>query len=197
MKIGLCSLLLLFAAVPPPEQRAVEFRGSEASARLLQHYEFKADNLPAPGATSSAENSPLVNERPADAVLHLPPGFVINEFASDLRAPRWMAQAPNGDIFVAESRAGRITILRPTEDGNHAGERFVFAEGLKLPFGMAFHGDHLYVGQTGAVVRFHYRAGKARAEGKPEPLISLPGEGYREHWTRNVLFSPDGAKLYV
>ena len=197
MRVALRFSLLILLALPLRGQSTLQFRGSEASARLLQHYQFQPDKLPQPSETSSAENAPSVEEKPANATLHLPPGFVITEFAADLRGPRWMAQAPNGDIFVAESRAGRITILRADKSNSRASERFVFADGLNLPFGMAFRGDYLYVGETNEVVRFRYRPGQTRAEGKPTPLIGLPGQGYKQHWTRNLMFSPDGAKLYV
>src|SRR5207248_8050215 len=139
MRVALRFSLLILLAQPLRGQSTLEFRGSEASARLLQHYQFQPDKLPQPSETSSAENAPSVEEKPANATLHLPPGFVITEFAADLRGPRWMAQAPNGDIFVAESRSGRVIVLRAS-DSSRVSERFVFTDGLNLPFGMAFRG---------------------------------------------------------
>src|SRR5437763_8522519 len=133
MRVALRFSLLILLALPLRGQSTLQFRGSEASARLLQHYQFQPDKLPQPSETSSAENAPSIEEKPANAALHLPPGFVITEFAADLRGPRWMAQAPNGDIFVAESRSGRITtILRADKSNSRASERFVFADGLHL-----------------------------------------------------------------
>jgi len=163
----------------------------------LLHHQIDFNQLPGPEATPSADRPSRVVPHPDDAVLHLPQGFEITVFADGLDTPRWLAQAPNGDVFVAESRASRVDILRDPKGTGHATERYVFAEGLKQPFGMAFHGDYLYVGDTDAVVRMRYRAGQVRSEGKPEQVIGLPGEGYRQHWTRNLLFSRDGSKLYV
>jgi glucose/arabinose dehydrogenase len=108
-----------------------------------------------------------------------------------------MALAPNGDVFVAESQEGRIKILRDTNGDGKVDERFEFASGLSRPFGMAFWKDYLYVGNTDAVLRFKYKPGQTKAEDHGEKIASLPMNGYREHWTRNVLFSPDNSKLYV
>src|SRR5437667_7473381 len=113
MRVALRFSLLILLALPLRGQSTLQFRGSEASARLLQHYQFQPDKLPQPSETSSAENAPSIEEKPANAALHLPLGFVITEFAADLRGPRWMAQAPNGDIFVAESGVARLTVLPP------------------------------------------------------------------------------------
>src|SRR5438105_13211555 len=143
MKVALRFSLLILLALPLRGPSTLQFRGSQASARQLQHYQFQPDTLPQPSETSSAENAPSIEEKPANAALHLPLGFVIAEFAADLRGPRWMAQAPNGDIFVAESRAGRITILRADNSNSRGSERFVFTDGLSLPFGLSFRGDDL------------------------------------------------------
>src|SRR4029079_1367507 len=85
---------------------------------LLQHHEIRADRLPAPFATESAGNPPVVVAAPRDARLHLPPGFRVNVFAGDFDDPRTMILAPNGDVIVAEPGGGKITILR---DANHDG----------------------------------------------------------------------------
>src|SRR5262249_1066872 len=124
--------------------------------------------------------------------------FEINTFAEGgFERPRWMALAPNGDVFLADADLGKIFILRDTKATGVADQRFTFAEGLNHPFGMAFCHDYFYVGNTNAVVRFHYQPGQTKADGPPEKVADLPGRGYREHWTRNVLFSADGQKMYV
>jgi glucose/arabinose dehydrogenase len=173
--------------------------GMHAQAReTLGHHEIKPSQLPPPQATPSADNPPRVVPKPANAKLHLPAGFEISAWAGGgLENPRWMALARNGDVFLADSRSGRILIFRDPRNVGRATERFVFASGLNLPFGMAFHGDYLYVGQTNAVVRFRYHSGQTQAEGEPEKIADLPGRGYHEHWTRNVLFTPDGKKMLV
>jgi glucose/arabinose dehydrogenase len=169
------------------------------AAGALKHYEIKPSDLPPPNATPDAENGPRVIPRPAGAELQLPPGFKAGVYAEggDFRRPRWMALAPNGDVFVADHTANSIFILRDTDGDGAAETRFTFATGLNLPFGMAFWKDYFYVANTNAVVRFRYKVGQTRAEGAPEKVADLPGKGYREHWTRNIIFSPDGAKLYA
>jgi glucose/arabinose dehydrogenase len=136
--------------------------------------------------------------RPADANLHLPPGFEINTFAEgDFKNARWMALAPNGDVFVTDADAGKVIVLRDNDHDGKAETRFTFATGLTLPFGIAFWRDYLYVGLTNEVVRFAYKPGQTEAQGPPEKIAELPGRGYRQHWTRNVIFDPGGKKLYV
>lgn len=164
------------------------------SGQLLR-YEIKPESLPKPVVTPGPVNPPRVVPRPEGAQLYLPPGFKIDVFAGGLDRPRWMALSPSGDVFVAESLAGRITVLRDKDGDGAADERFVFASGLSRPFGMAFWRDYLYVGNTDAVIRFKYRPGQVSAEGAPEKIADLPGGG--NHWTRNIVFSPDGSKMYV
>jgi glucose/arabinose dehydrogenase len=183
-------------------------QGSQKSANLtdaknptaasnLKHYDIKVSDLPPPEVQQGPRNSSKIIPRPEGAELSMPAGFSVTEYALDLKKPRWMQLAPNGDVFVAESEAGQISILR---DANHDGkvdERFVFATGLSRPFGMAFWKDYFYVGNTDAVVRFKYKAGQTKADGAPEKIADLPMNGYREHWTRNLIFSSDGKKLFV
>jgi glucose/arabinose dehydrogenase len=142
-------------------------------------------------------NPPRVIPRPEGANLNLPAGFEIGTFAEGFTQPRWMALAPNGDVFLSDSRAGKIVVLRDSNKDGVAEERFVFAEGLKQPFGIAFWRDYVYVGNTNAITRYRYKPGQTAAEGPAEKIADVPGEGYREHWTRNILFSPDGKKMYV
>ncbi len=173
---------------------AAEQKQTARAASTLQHHEIRADQLPRPFHTPSAGNPPRVTSRPANAAPQLPPGFTITEWARDFSEPRNMAIAPNGDIFVAETGGGRITILRDTNGDSKPDKRFTFASDLNGPFGLAFRGDHLYAGNETAVVRFPYRAGQTAASGPAEALASLPGGG---HSTRNITFNRDGSKLYV
>lgn len=162
------------------------------------HHFIDPAKLPKPFATRSTSNPPRIVDRPANANLRLPAGFAITTWAEgELENPRKMALAPNGDVFVADSRAGRIVVLRDAKNAGHATERFTFANGLRQPFGLAFWRDYLYVGNTNAVVRFRYKPGQTAAEGAPEKIADLPGRGYNQHWTRNVVFSPDGTKMFV
>lgn len=163
-----------------------------------QTFQIKPENLPKPFATESVRRSSKIVAQPPDATLKLPKGFKVNVYAEgDFQYPRWMALAPNGDVFVADSRANSIVILRDTNKDGTADERFIFADKLSQPFGMAFHKDWFYVATTDSVVRFSYKNGQTKAEGVPEKLIELTRGGYNQHWTRNILFSPDGKKLFV
>jgi glucose/arabinose dehydrogenase len=140
-----------------------------------------------PFATSSANNSARVVAKPDDAQLRAPSGFKVDVFAENLQGPRTLIYAPNGDLFVAQSRAGSVIILR----GN---DRFTYAQGLSGVFGMAFHDGYLYFGRTDSVVRYKYKDGDTQAQGPAEKIVDLPTGG---HNTRNIIFSRDGKKMYV
>lgn len=154
--------------------------------------------LPPPFHTPSADNAaPRVN-RPPDAVPQGPPGTRVDWWASAKPGGRWMALAPNGDVFLSDHDAGTVSVLRDADGDGRADGRTVFARGLNLPLGLAFHPDGwLYVACTDAVLRFRYAAGQTVARGAPERVAALPGRGYNQHWTRNVLASPDGRTLFV
>jgi glucose/arabinose dehydrogenase len=108
-----------------------------------------------------------------------------------------MALAPNGDVFLADSYANSVIVLRDKNKDGIAEERFVFSDKLAQPFGMAFYKGWFYVANTDSIVRFTYRPGQTQAEGEPEKLVELTPGGYNQHWTRNILFSPDGTKMFV
>lgn len=150
--------------------------------------------LPAPFATPSSTNRSTVVPKPDAVELKLPAGFTVSVFADNLQAPRTMVHAPNGDIFVAQSNAGSILVLRDTNNDGLPDQRNIYAQGMKRPFGMAFQNGYLYVGEEGQIVRYKYQAGETKASGMPEKLLELPTAG---HWTRNVIFSADGKKMYV
>jgi len=102
--------------------------------------------------------------------------------------------APNGDIFLADTGAGQIIILRDRQHTGEAQEREIFADNLGRPFGIAFHDDYVYVGNMTSLVRFHYDKQTSKRTGEAEKLMDLPGGG---HSTRTVAFSPDGTKLFL
>lgn len=159
--------------------------------------------LPAPFSTPSSGNGPKVVERPNYAALAVPPGFKVRLFAGDLSGPRLMRVAPNGDIFIAETRAGRIHILRAADGASAPLVDQVFAEGLDRPFGIAFYplgGDPqwVYVANNNSVVRFPYRSGDLTARGDPETILPmLAPESSGGHTTRDVAFSSDGLRMFV
>ena len=157
-------------------------------------------DLPPPGASPSVTNFPRKIARPAGAFPQVPAGFKVELFASGLNAPRAMRTAPNGDIFVSETDAGRIRLLRAPDGANKPSENVVFASGLEEPFGLAFYPagpdpQWLYVAMTTKVVRFPYRSGDLRARGKAQTIVPrLPSGG---HSTRDVAFSNDGTRMFV
>ena len=159
-------------------------------------------DLPAPFATASAGNSPEMVDRPAGAVPHAPPGFRVDLFASGLDGPRLLRTAPNGDLFVAETAAGRLRVLRAADGATQAAGQAVFARGLDAPFGIAFYPrgpdpQWVYVAETNAVVRFPYRNGDLQARGRPETVVPRLAPTTGGHTTRDIAFSPDGTHLFV
>ena len=167
----------------------------------------KITELPPPFATRSAANPPRVVAKPAAAAPKVPPGFQVELFAANLRDPRVLRVAPNGDIFVAESEPGRIRVLRAAEGASQPDSNDVFASGLKDPFGIAFYPpgpdpQWVYVANTQSVVRYPYRNGDLKARGKPEVIVrDLAGRGgravQRGHITRDIVFSKDGRQMFV
>ena len=154
--------------------------------------------LPAPFATESARRGSRVVPQPEGAVLNVPKGFMVNVYAEgEFKYPRWMALAPNGDVFVADSRANAVVVLRDADKDGKAEKRFVFSDKLAQPFGMAFHKEWFYVANTDSIVRFKYKSGQTAAAGEPEKVVDLTPGGYNQHWTRNILFSQDGKRMFV
>lgn len=157
-------------------------------------------NLPKPFASESASKPPTVVPIPANPTLQVPPGFVVNIFADGLDAPRWLALTPTGDVLVTETRQNRILLLRDTKGDGVADVKKTFASAtneLNRPFGMAFTGNSFFLGNTDAVLRFPYSKGQQQITGTGTKIADLPARGYNNHWTRNVIVSPDGNKLYV
>lgn len=150
--------------------------------------------LPAPHSTKSAGNGPRNEAPPPGFLPKVPQGFAINVFASDFKTPRWMAVAPNGDIFLAETGANQIVVMRDPQHKGTATEREVFATGTTRVFGIAFKDDYVYVGNTNQLVRFRYDPKTSKRLGEAEPLMKLPSGG---HNTRSLAFSADGKHLFV
>jgi glucose/arabinose dehydrogenase len=153
-------------------------------------------------------------------------GGTVTPFATGLDHPRWVHVLPNGDVLVAETnaperpeqgkgfkgeamkaakkRAGaggasanRITLLRDADGDGVAELRVPFLEGLNSPFGMALVGNDLYVANTDAVVRFPYAQGATRIDAPGEKVADLPAGTRNHHWTKNLIASSDGTKLYA
>jgi glucose/arabinose dehydrogenase len=158
-------------------------------------------DMPAPGASRSVANPPRIVARSDGALPKAPAGFAVSLFASRLDEPRVVRVAPNGDVFVAESAAGRVAMLRAADGAPAAASAATFADGLHRPFGIAFYPPgsdprYVYVAETDRVVRFPYRAGEAKAAGPAEVVVPQLPAG-RGHWTRDLAFSVDGETLFV
>ena len=165
-----------------------------ASPAVAQVTNGKSPELPDPFATKSAGNAPDHTKAPQGFLPTVPPGFQVNVFATGFKEPRFLATAPNGDIFVADSGAGKIYILRDPQHTGGAQQREEFVGGLNRPFGIAFHEGFVYVGATDSVVRFTYDAKTSKRTGNAEKLLDLPSGG---HWTRALAFTADGKHLLV
>ena len=160
---------------------------------------IRPSDLPKPGATASSANVSHVVRRPTAAVPQVPSGFKVELLAEGLSGPRQMKTAPNGDIFVSETRTGRIRVLRLSQDGSKLVTSEVYASNLNRPFGIAFfpseHPQWLYVANTDGVVRFRYGDGDLKAADRPETVAELPhGAG---HSTRDIAFTKDGSRMLV
>jgi glucose/arabinose dehydrogenase len=162
-------------------------------------------DLPAPMPEQSVDNGPTVVPRPADAWPKAPDGFKVELYTTGLDNPRLLRVAPNGDLFLAESGSGKIRVFRGVDAQGKPQQTSVFATGLALPFGIAFYPSGpnpqwVYIGDTDEIVRFPYRNGDMTARGPMENIAQLPGYGRLRgggHWTRDLVFSPDGTKLYA
>lgn len=151
--------------------------------------------LPPPFQGKSTGNGPQSAKPPEGFLPAVPVGFQVNIFAKSFQVPRFLATAPNGDIFVADTGAGQVVVLRDAGRTGGAQQREVFASDLSRPFGIAFHDEYVYVGNTGAVVRFKYDPKTSKRMGAAEKILDLPPGG--GHFTRTIAISADGKKLYV
>ncbi|RZM33570.1 MAG: sorbosone dehydrogenase family protein [Sphingomonas sp.] len=174
-----------------------------------------------PYATASVVNHPKTIGWPDGRKPVAPRGYEVIKFAGGLDYPRQALLLPNGDMLVAEARtkpkldaepdvergqalskttgfsANRITLLRDANRDGVAEQRFVLIDGLNQPFGMQYANGRLYVANTDGVVSVPFSPGQTRVTATPQPLVSLPAGGYNNHWTRNLLLSPDARTLYV
>jgi glucose/arabinose dehydrogenase len=153
-------------------------------------------------------------------------GLKVQAFAAGLDHPRWLLVLPNGDVLLAETNSppkpddmkgafgfvaktimsvagadtkspNKIVLLRDTDGDGVADKRFDFLTGLNSPFGMTLVGDTLYVANTDSLVKVPYHTGDTHISATPVKVTDLPGGTINHHWTKNVIASPDGSKLYV
>jgi glucose/arabinose dehydrogenase len=167
----------------------------------VPHHITVAD-LPAPYSTTSAGNGPRVVKQPAGATLSVPPGFTVRLFAAGLANPRLVRVAPNGDIFIAETGANRIRVIRAADGADAPTENQIFVGGLDHPFGIAFYppGNNpqwIYLANNNSVVRFAYKNGDLKASGSSQVIVPQLTQSHGGHSTRDIAFSTDGKRLFI
>jgi glucose/arabinose dehydrogenase len=201
MKVLVATLLVTCAAAQaePVRTGAAAFGDWHGDAPGVLR-KITEDPLPAPFASRSSAQTPSVIVRPSGANPRVPPGFEAAVFATGFDQPRTMRTAPNCDIFVAESGGGQIRVLRTADGVARPVSTSTFASGLSRPFGIAFWPPgpaprFVYVGETDRIVRYPYQTGDLQARGPVQVIVRhLPSGG---HWTRDIVFSPDGGRMFV
>jgi glucose/arabinose dehydrogenase len=210
-----CTSALLFCLVahaadnpdktkPPVLTGQAAFTDAQHESPGTRRHVTWAD-LPAPAPEQSVDNGPSVVARPASAWPIAPKGFKVDLYATGLDNPRLLRVAPNGDLFLAESETGKIKVFRGVGADGKPKQTSVFATGLHQPFGIVFYPSgpdpkYVFIGDTDAIVRFPYKNGDLVASGPVENIDELPGGGRLRgggHWTRDLIFSQDGSKLFA
>jgi len=219
-KLTITALTLAVLACGPKKDENATGTTVQTAAQTLE--------LPAPYETKSAVRFSDVVGWPDGKTPIAPAGFTVTEYARDFDSPRWMYIAPNGDVFVAESKTersgikskivnvvsgqkdaepqgespNRITLLRDTNNDGKPDLRQSFltgesTPGLNQPFGMLVLNNRFYVANTDGLLAFAYQTGQTTITAPGKKILDLPAGGYNNHWTRNLLASADGKKIYI
>lgn len=174
-----------------------DFRG-EAPGRV---HHITVKDLPPPYATKSAAVFSRPVPRPANVWPQAPEGFKVELYSTELHGPRIIVKAPNGDLFVSETNAGKVMVLRGMTADGKAGQVSEFASGLRLPYGIAFYPrgpnpQYVYVAETGEVVRYPYQNGDLKARGPKEVIVPNLPAGPNHLW-RGLAFSLDNKQMFI
>jgi glucose/arabinose dehydrogenase len=146
-------------------------------------------SLPAPFATPTIANGPKVIAKPEGAQLKVPPGFVVEEYATGFQRPRFMVEGPGGEVLISDTVAnGSVYALK-----DH--EKKVLIEGLDRPYGLALWREYLYVGEPTSIKRYKYDS-KAMTVGAGEEVVSMPGYT-KGHVTRTIVFNQKGDRMFL
>ncbi|WP_090604280.1 PQQ-dependent sugar dehydrogenase [Parapedobacter koreensis] len=202
---------------------ALIYATSHLYAQAVVEY-GKDVNLPAPMATPSETKLSKVVGWPEGKTPTAPEGYKVVRFVEGLNSPRWIYEAPNGDIFVSEARtvkrgvdrikdlvsgkarsqnenlevsSHQIILFRDTDGDAKPDVQRVYLDGLNQPFGMLVLGSHFYVANTDGLWRFPYDPAALSIVAEGEKLLDLPAGGYNNHWTRNIIANADGSKIYI
>ena len=216
-------LTLLTACNSGPSQQEKQVAQAETPAQTITTPKAETVQLPAPYATKSTTKRVNIKDWPTSKTPTAPLGFTVTEYAGKLANPRWIYVLPNGDVLVAEAAtlpkgvkktvaaelqldksrslqatsANRITLFRDTNHDGQPDLRVPFLSNLNQPFGMLVLGNSFYVANTNGVLRFPYQVGQTKITAVGQKIMDLPEGGYNNHWTRNLLASADGSKIYV
>ena len=198
LTIVLAVAALLLVGAPIGQSAWSQSRGGPGIDVPGLRFHVKPEDMPRPHATPSVGNGANRTVKPNEAPLQVPQGFRVSLFAGDLDHVRWMTVAANGDVLLAESQLGKITLLRDSDGDGQADLREVFLRGLNRPHGLAIHQGYLYIGEPTRIVRVPYRPGDLKPTGKKEVFGGSGSLGSGGgHWTRNIVFAPDGKSFYV
>ncbi len=206
---------LLFAACNSSNKKA-------ETADTVHATEVDTLNLPAPDTTASKNNFSKVIDWPVNKTPQAPEGFVVSRFADQMKSPRNIVIAPNGDILVALSNSERsvaeqvvnkisgkaksevsgksvntILLFRDSNQDGVPEVKTTFLTGLNQPYGMAFVGNSFYVANTDGLWVFPYKSGDTKITGVGKKIVELPAGGYNNHWTRNLLVNKNKDKIYI
>ena len=209
--LGRCALpaVVLVAALPASAQTTLTGQSAFPDAlqqKPGQRVHLTVKDLPEPDQAESVDNGPDVVPRPDGAMPQAPAGYKVSLYAEGgFKQPRLVRTAPNGDLFLADSGAGEVVVLRGVGADGKAAQRTVYATGLDHPFGINFfpaeNPKWVYVANTTSLVRFPYHAGDTKASGPAQTIVAtLPGYARLRgggHWTRDVVFSKDGTRMFV
>ena len=222
----LLPVLGLLTACGGFSDKADKQKAEEAAATTLPQTvatKVQSVRLPQPDPSHDSKHFSEVIGWPAGKTPAALAGFAVAEYASGLQHPRWIYQAPNGDLFISEANtvprtskakgekkeglkesrsmretsANRITLLRDADKDGRPELRETFLTGLNQPFGMLVLGNYFYVANTDGLLRFPYQTGQTKMTAPGRKILDLPKGGYNNHWTRNLLAAPDGSKIYV
>lgn len=159
--------------------------------------------LPLPYATKSAIKESVVIGWPEGKTPLAPEGFQVSVFTDQIKSPRWIYEAPNGDILVSSSLTDLkkspniITLLRNDKKSKTPFKVGIFLKDLHQPLGMLILNEWFYVANTDGVYRYPYKIGQSEMTDSAFKILDLPAGGYNNHWTRNIIANPEGTKLYV
>lgn len=206
---------IAFYAISRPD--VARFSTAELSGRVPVMASVRPEAFP-------TVRIPEVTGFAANAAPRAAKGLAVTRFAEGLDSPRTVLPLPNGDVLVAESQsparetsgieamvakllmsqagaggpsANRITLLRDADGDGKAEVKLPYLTGLNSPYGMALVGDTLYVASTDALLAFPYVAGANSITARPRKIAELPAAGTNQHWTKSLIASPDGERLYV